>query len=136
MHEAKIVSGRQAHDILHWVHRVISNLKTWAKGVFHGLGKRHLHRCLDDFVFRWNRQRHMRSAFDTPFGIGVGLGPATYLDFVEQRARTPSFTTKASPCKSAKRSRLIRSASCQKGEVLRRINPPYSPNSEIEVACA
>jgi hypothetical protein len=28
----------------------------------------------------------MRSAFDTLLGIGVGLGPATYRDFVEQRA--------------------------------------------------
>jgi hypothetical protein len=53
-HEAKVVSGRQAHDILHWVHRVFSNLKTWAKGVFHGLRKCHLQRYLDEFVFRWN----------------------------------------------------------------------------------
>jgi len=65
---------------------VFSNLKRWAKGVFHGLRKRHLQRCLDEFVFRWNRRRHMRSAFDTLPGIGVGLGPATYRDFVEQRA--------------------------------------------------
>jgi len=27
-HEAKVVSGRPAHDILHRVHRVFSNLKT------------------------------------------------------------------------------------------------------------
>jgi hypothetical protein len=85
-HEAKVVSGKKAHDILHWVHRVFSNLKTWAKGVFHGLRKCHLQRYLDEFVFRWNRRRHMRSAFDTLLGIGVGLGPATYRDFVEQRA--------------------------------------------------
>jgi hypothetical protein len=85
-HQAKVVSGKKAHDILHWVHRVFSNLKTWAKGVFHGLRKCHLQRYLDEFVFRWNRRRHMRSAFDTLLGIGVGLGPATYRDFVKQRA--------------------------------------------------
>jgi hypothetical protein len=73
-------------EILHWVHRVFSNLKTWAKGVFHGLRKRHLRRYLDEFVFRWNRRRHLRSAFDTLLGIGVGLGPATYRDFVQLRA--------------------------------------------------
>jgi hypothetical protein len=31
-HEAKVVSGKKARDMLHWVHRVFSNLKTWAKG--------------------------------------------------------------------------------------------------------
>ena len=67
-------------------HRVFSNLKTWAKGVFHGLRKRHLQRYLDEFVFRCYRRRHMRRAFDTLLGIGVGLGPATYRDFIELRA--------------------------------------------------
>ena len=80
------VSGKKAHDILHWVHRVFSNLKMWAKGVFHSLRKSHLQRYLDEFVFRWNRRRHMRSAFDTLLGIGVGLGPVKYRDFVEPRA--------------------------------------------------
>jgi hypothetical protein len=84
-HEAKVVTGKKAHEILHWVHRVFFNLKRWAKGVFHGLRKRHLQRYLDEFVFRWNRRRHMRGAFDTLLGIGVGLAPATYRDFVEQR---------------------------------------------------
>jgi len=83
---------------------VFSNLKTWAKGVFHGLRKRHLQRYLDEFVFRWNRRRHMRSAFDTLLGIGIGLGPATYRDFVELRAGKPSFPTKAATRKSPKRS--------------------------------
>jgi hypothetical protein len=41
---------------------------------------------LDEFVFRWNRRRHMCGAFDTLLGIGVGLAPATYRDFVDQRA--------------------------------------------------
>jgi len=82
-HEARVVTGSKAHEILHWVHRVFSNLKRWAKGVFHGLRKRHLQCYLDEFVFRWNRRRHMCAAFDTLLGIGVGLGPATYRDFVE-----------------------------------------------------
>jgi len=74
-HEAKVVSGRPAYDLVHWVHRVFSYLKTWAKGVFHGLRKRHLHR-----------------------------------DFVEQRARRPSFTARATPSESTRRSKLTRSA--------------------------
>ena len=85
-HEARVVTGRRAHEILHWIHRVFSNMKRWAKGVFHGLRKRHLQRYLDEFVFRWNRRRRMRGAFDTLLGIGVCLAPATYRDFVGQRA--------------------------------------------------
>jgi hypothetical protein len=81
-YEAKVVSGKKAHDILHWVHRVFSNLKTWAKGVFQGLRKCYL----DEFVFHWNQRRHMRSAFDTLLEIGFGLGPETYRDFVDQCA--------------------------------------------------
>ena len=85
-HKAKVVSGRKAHEILHRVRHAFLNLKTWAKGAFHGLGKCHLQRCPDEFVFRWNRRRHTRSAFDTLLGIGVRLGRATYRDSVDQRA--------------------------------------------------
>ena len=37
--------------LLKWVHRVFSNLKRWAKGVYHGLRKAHAQRYLDEFVF-------------------------------------------------------------------------------------
>jgi hypothetical protein len=85
-HEARVVGGQKAHDVLKWVHRVFSNLKRWAKGVFHGLRKVHVQRYLDEFVFRWNRRRHTRIAFARLLGLGIGLGPATYRDFVSQRA--------------------------------------------------
>jgi len=84
-HEARVVTGRRAHEILHWVHRVFSNMKRWAKGVFHGLGKPHLRSHLHEFVFRWNRRRHLRGAFDRLLGIAVDLAPETFRDFVDQR---------------------------------------------------
>jgi hypothetical protein len=85
-HEVRVVEGQKAHEVLKWVHRVFSNLKRWAKGVFHGLRKAHVQRYLDEFVFRWNRRRHTRIALDRLLGIGMDLGPATYRDFVDQRA--------------------------------------------------
>jgi hypothetical protein len=54
--------------------------------VFHGFRQKHIQRYLDEFVFRWNRRRHLRTAFDRLLGIGVGLAPATYRDIVEHRA--------------------------------------------------
>ena len=41
-----------AHVVLPWTHRVFSNLKTWALGVYHGLRDKHLQSYLDEFVFR------------------------------------------------------------------------------------
>jgi hypothetical protein len=72
--------------VLKWTHRVFSNLKRWGLGVYHGLRRQHLRRYLDDFVFRWNRRRHMAAAFDSLLGIGARLAPATDRDFLEQRA--------------------------------------------------
>jgi predicted RNA-binding Zn-ribbon protein involved in translation (DUF1610 family) len=85
-HEMRVVEGRKAHELLPWVHRVVSHLTRWAKGVCHGRRKVHVQRDLDEFVFRWNRRRHTRIALDRLLGIGMDLGPATYRDCVAQRA--------------------------------------------------
>ena len=85
-HDPKVIGSMAAHVVLKWIHRVFSNLKRWALGTFHGLRRAHLHRYLDEFVFRWNRRRHTATAFDTLLTIGTRLPPATCRDFVEQRA--------------------------------------------------
>jgi len=72
----------EAHVSLPWIHRVFSNLKTWALGVYHGLRRKHIQRYLDEFVFRWNRRRLFRSAFDTLIGIGTRLPPLTYRQII------------------------------------------------------
>ena len=84
-HEAKVVGTMAAHVLLPWTHRVFANLKRWGTGVLHGFRKEHLERYLQEFVFRWNRRRHTRVAFDTLLGIAVALPHASYRDFVEQR---------------------------------------------------
>lgn len=85
-HRPKVVGKMAAHVLLPWVHRVFANLKRWAMGTLHGLRKAHLSRYLNEFVFRWNRRRHMRVAFDSLLGLTVRLSPATYRDFVDHRA--------------------------------------------------
>ena len=61
-----------------WVHRVFSNLKTWALGVYHGLRRKHIQAYLDEFTFRFNRRRTRHTAFKTLLGIGLLLKPVTY----------------------------------------------------------
>src|SRR6202008_3492881 len=52
-HDPHTVGKMAAHIVLPWTHRVFSNLKTWALGVYHGLRREHLQSYLDEFVFRF-----------------------------------------------------------------------------------
>jgi len=77
-HEPHVVGKMAAHIVLPWVHRVFSNLKTWALGVYHGLRRMHLQSYLDEFVFRFIRRATPHAAFRTLLGIGIAIKPATY----------------------------------------------------------
>jgi len=44
---------------------------------------------LDEFVFRWNRRRHYRSAFDTLLGIGLRTAPMDYWTLIDRPS--PNF---------------------------------------------
>ncbi len=83
-HEVGAVGDRKAHEVLEWTHRVFSNLKRWAAGVYHGLRWKHFQRYWTSFVFRWNRRRHRTTSFDSL--LSIGLKPFTYRDIVERRA--------------------------------------------------
>jgi transposase-like protein len=74
----KRVGVMATHVLPPWVHCVFANLKRLALGVYHGLRQRHLQAYLDEFVFRWNRRRHYRVAFDMLLGIGLRTGPMSY----------------------------------------------------------
>lgn len=77
-HEPHVIGSMAAHIVLPWVHRVFSNLKTWARGVYHGLRRKHIQAYLDEFTFRFNRRRTRHAAFKTLLGIGLQLKPVTY----------------------------------------------------------
>jgi transposase-like protein len=80
-HQPKVVGKMAAHMVLPWIHRVFANFKRWALGTYHGVRAPHLHRYLEEFVFRWNRRRHMKSSFDMLLTIAAGLPHAEYRDF-------------------------------------------------------
>jgi transposase-like protein len=48
--------GPSSLKLLPWAHTVISNLKTWLRGTFHGVSPKHLPRYLDEFVYRFDRR--------------------------------------------------------------------------------
>jgi hypothetical protein len=86
-HEPRVVGTMAAHLVLPWTHRVFSNLKTWALGVYHGLRRKHLQRYLDEYVFRFNRRRTRPAAFRTLLANALALGPATYNMLIAPDAR-------------------------------------------------
>jgi ISXO2-like transposase domain len=57
-HDPRVIGKSAAQVVLPWVHRIFSNLKVWARGVYHGRRRRHLQSDLDEFVFRFNRPAH------------------------------------------------------------------------------
>lgn len=77
-HDPHVVGKMAAHVVLPWIHRVFSNLKTWALGVYHGLRKPHLQSYLDEFAFRFNRRTSRHAAFRALLDIALGAKPLTY----------------------------------------------------------
>jgi transposase-like protein len=57
-HHERRVEGhrRRAKEILPQIHVVFTNLKAWIRGTFHGVSKKHMHRYLAEFEFRFNRR--------------------------------------------------------------------------------
>lgn len=49
--------GAPFHPVLNAVHLLFSNLKTWLRGRFHGVGRRYLPAYVADFMYRFNRRR-------------------------------------------------------------------------------
>jgi hypothetical protein len=83
IHEAQVTGSMPAHITLPWVHRVFSNLKTWALGVYHGLRKKHVQTYLDEFVFRFNRRKKRAAGFATLLKNAVHIPASTYKMLIE-----------------------------------------------------
>jgi hypothetical protein len=49
-------SGKEAPQVLPWVHTPITNIKSNIRGVHHGVSPKHLPRYLSEFCHRFNRR--------------------------------------------------------------------------------
>ena len=65
-HDPHVIGAMAAHLVLPWIHQMFSNLKGWARGVYHGLRRKYLQTYLDEFVFRFNRRRTRHATLPLP----------------------------------------------------------------------
>jgi hypothetical protein len=60
----KVSGDKEAVKLwLPWVHRFISNAKTWLLGTHHGVEAKHLRRYLAEYTYRFNRRHDPNSWF-------------------------------------------------------------------------
>jgi transposase-like protein len=60
---AKNFDPEKSPDHLLWLHKIVSNLKAFIAGTFHGLDKKHLQRYFDEFAWRFNRRKFQSQLF-------------------------------------------------------------------------
>jgi transposase-like protein len=72
-------------------HLVVSNLKTWIKGTFHGVSEKHLQAYLNEFTFRFNRRKTPMAAFQTVLGLGSKVDWPTYEELYSGKWEHPNI---------------------------------------------
>ena len=84
-HDVHVVGQTPAHLVLPWMHRIFSNLKGWARGVYHELRCKHLQAYLDEFVFCFNRRKSRHAAFRSHFTLALRAKPITSSSLIKTK---------------------------------------------------
>jgi len=77
-----------AEEFMPIVHLVFSNLKTWLRGIHHGVSPQHLQAYLNEFTFRFNRRFYPFNAFRSLLGIAGDVTALTYAELYAKKSRT------------------------------------------------
>lgn len=77
-----------AEEFMPIVHLVFSNLKSWLRGIHHGVSPQHLQTYLNEFTFRFNRRFYPFNAFRSLLGIAGGVTSPTYAQLYSAKSRT------------------------------------------------
>lgn len=79
-HDRRIQGSDRARSskILPWVHTIFGNLKTWLRGTFHGVSRKHLQRYLDEFTYRFDRRWREGELFGFVLARAVRGRPMPY----------------------------------------------------------
>lgn len=62
--ENQVYDPKKNPDHLHWLHIIISNLKSFISGTYHGLDSKYLQAYIDEFCYRFNRRKHHSTIFN------------------------------------------------------------------------
>ena len=76
-----------AETFLPIIHLVFSNLKTWLRGIYHGVSPQHLQAYLNEFTFRFNRRFYPCNAFRSLLGIAGDVTAPTYAELYAAKSR-------------------------------------------------
>ena len=76
-----------AETFLPIIHLVFSNLKTWLRGIHHGVSPQHLQAYLDEFTFRFNRRFYPFNAFRSLLGIAGDVTAQTYAELYSEKSQ-------------------------------------------------
>jgi transposase-like protein len=76
-----------AEAFLPIIHLVFSNLKTWLRGIHHGVSPQHLQAYLNEFTFRFNRRFYPFNAFRSLLGIAGDVTAPTYAQLYAKKPR-------------------------------------------------
>ena len=76
-----------AETFLPIIHLVFSNLKTWLRGIHHGVSPQHLQAYLNEFTFRFNRRFYPFNAFRSLLGIAGDVSAPTYTELYSEKSR-------------------------------------------------
>ena len=77
-----------AEEFMPIIHLVFSNLKTWLRGIHHGVSPQHLQAYLNEFTFRFNRRYYPFNAFRSLLGIAGDLTAPSYAEFYASKSRS------------------------------------------------
>jgi transposase-like protein len=76
-----------AETFLPIIHLAFSNLKTWLRGIHHGVSPQHLQAYLNEFTFRFNRRFYPFNAFRSLLGIAGNVTAPTYADLYAAKSQ-------------------------------------------------
>jgi transposase-like protein len=77
-----------AEEFMPIIHLVFSNLKTWLRGIHHGVSPQHLEAYLNEFTFRFNRRFYPFNAFRSLLGIASNVTAPTYAELYATKYST------------------------------------------------
>ena len=76
--------GKFDNYILHQLHIIIGNAKSFVSGTFHGIGGKHIQVYLDDLYYQFNRRAVQGELFDRLMFVTTLASPLHFAELTAQ----------------------------------------------------